>query len=85
MDSSKFQQELELAVTKTRLEGVLLIKPPTIFEDFRGSYVELYNDEVYKNAGISVEFIQDDISTSKKNVLRGFHFQSKYKHLHVYF
>ena len=66
MDSSKFQQELELAVTKTRLEGVLLIKPPTIFEDFRGSYVELYNDEVYKNAGISVEFIQDDISTSKK-------------------
>lgn len=69
MDSSKFQQELELAVTKTRLEGVLLIKPPTIFEDFRGSYVELYNDEVYKNAGISVEFIQDDISTSKKNVL----------------
>ena len=73
MDSSKFQQKLELAVTKTRLEGVLLIKPPTIFEDFRGSYVELYNDEVYKNAGISVEFIQDDISTSKKNVLRGIH------------
>ena len=67
------QKQIELNITKTKLQGVLLIKPPTIFEDFRGSYIELYNEEIYKNAGILVDFKQDDISTSKKNVLRGIH------------
>jgi dTDP-4-dehydrorhamnose 3,5-epimerase len=62
-----------MEVTKTKLDGVLLIKPPTIFEDFRGTYVELYNDQLYRDAGIQVNFIQDDISTSAKHVLRGIH------------
>ena len=73
MDAEKFQKQIELNITQTKLQGVLLIKPPTIFEDFRGSYIELYNEEIYKNAGILVDFKQDDISTSKKNVLRGIH------------
>ena len=60
-----------MQIEKTALEGVLLITPPTIFEDFRGIYVELYNKELYKELG--VEFLQDDISTSYKNVLRGIH------------
>ncbi|CAO3362863.1 dTDP-4-dehydrorhamnose 3,5-epimerase family protein [Azospirillum melinis] len=60
-------------VRKTSLDGVLLIEPPTNFEDFRGSYVELYNQEIYKAAGIAVDFVQDDISTSSKDVLRGIH------------
>ena len=60
-------------VRKTKLEGVLLIKPPTIFKDFRGIYVELYNEEIYNNAGVRVKLIQDDISVSRKNVLRGIH------------
>ena len=29
---------------KTKLDGVLLLKPPTVFEDFRRTYVELYNE-----------------------------------------
>jgi dTDP-4-dehydrorhamnose 3,5-epimerase len=62
-----------MEVTKTKLDGVLLIKPPTVFEDFRGSYVELYNKELYEQAGIVVNFMQDDISTSSKHVLRGIH------------
>lgn len=62
-----------MEVSKTKLDGVLLIKPPTIFEDFRGTYVELYNEELYLNAGITVKFIQDDISVSSRNVLRGIH------------
>ena len=62
-----------MEVNKTKLEGVLLIKPPTIFEDFRGSYVETYNEKLYTEAGIDIEFIQDDISVSSKNVLRGIH------------
>jgi dTDP-4-dehydrorhamnose 3,5-epimerase len=62
-----------MEVIKTRLEGVLLVKPPTIFEDFRGSYIEIYNEQLYHAAGINQEFIQDDISTSGRHVLRGLH------------
>ncbi len=65
--------EAELEVTKGKLDGVLVVKPPTIFDDFRGSYVETYNEELYNRAGINIRFIQDDISVSSKNVLRGIH------------
>lgn len=65
-----------MKVEKTELEGVLLIKPD-IFEDFRGTYVETYNEEEYKKNGITQNFIQDDISTSSKNVLRGIHGDSE--------
>ena len=61
-----------IKVEKTKLDGVLLIKPDT-FEDFRGSYTETYNLELYKQAGIIADFVQDDYSTSKMNVLRGLH------------
>jgi len=60
-------------VETTTLAGVRRITPPTIFEDFRGSYVEIYNRALYTQAGISVDFIQDDISTSTRHVLRGIH------------
>ena len=66
-----------MEVKKTRLDGVLLIKPPTVFEDFRGSYVETYNQELYEKAGISAKFTQDDISTSNRHVLRGIHGDSR--------
>lgn len=62
-----------MKVEKTTLSGVLRIAPPTNFEDFRGSYVEIYNEALYKNMGIECTFIQDDISTSSQNVLRGIH------------
>ena len=62
-----------MEVTKTKLDSVLIIKPPTVFEDFRGTYVELFNEELYKESGISVRFVQDDISVSSRNVLRGIH------------
>jgi dTDP-4-dehydrorhamnose 3,5-epimerase len=63
----------KLDVRKTKLDGVLLISPPTQFEDFRGTYVETYNRELYHQAGITTDFIQDDCSTSRRNVLRGIH------------
>jgi len=66
-----------MEVSKTELDGVLLIKPPTNFEDFRGEYVEIYNRTLYDAAGISVEFIQDDISVSTHKVLRGIHGDGK--------
>ena len=62
-----------MEVYRTELDGVLLIKPPTVFKDFRGTYVEIYNERLYNEAGIKVKFIQDDISISSKHVLRGIH------------
>ncbi len=61
-----------IKVCKTALEGVLLVKPQ-VFLDFRGCYVETYNEEMYRERGIGIKFVQDDISVSKKHVLRGIH------------
>ena len=66
-------KENSLHIEKTKLAGVLLITPPTVFEDFRGTYVETYNEEIYRAAGISVRLVQDDISVSSRHVLRGIH------------
>tara|TARA_B100001964_G_C14057947_1_gene520057 strand:+ start:291 stop:791 length:501 start_codon:yes stop_codon:yes gene_type:complete len=62
-----------MKVEKTKLDGVLLITPSTVFEDFRGYYVETYNKEAFLKHGINVDFLEDDISTSRKKVLRGIH------------
>jgi dTDP-4-dehydrorhamnose 3,5-epimerase len=61
-----------MQVSKTKLDGVLLIKPE-VFEDFRGVYVETYNEDLYNKSGITTKFLQDDISVSSKHVLRGIH------------
>lgn len=63
-----------MQIKKTKLDNVLLIEP-FIFEDFRGDYVEIYNKQDYSSLGI--DFVQDDISVSRKNVLRGIHGDSK--------
>ena len=62
-----------MKVEKTKLDGVLQITPPTVFEDWRGEYVETYNEELYRENGIDVKFVQDDISVSDRHVLRGLH------------
>jgi dTDP-4-dehydrorhamnose 3,5-epimerase len=62
-----------MKVTDTNLQGVKLITPPTIFEDFRGTYIETYNKTIYNDHGVDIDFVQDDISTSTKHVLRGIH------------
>jgi dTDP-4-dehydrorhamnose 3,5-epimerase len=61
-----------MKVEKTNLEGVLLVKLDA-FEDHRGSYLEIYNESLYHDHGIDTKFIQDDISISSQNVLRGIH------------
>lgn len=63
-------------VAKTNLKDVLVIKPNT-FEDFRGEYIELFNEELYRKLGIKIKFVQDDISVSSRNILRGIHGDNK--------
>ena len=65
-----------MQVHKANQKGVLLIKLD-IFEDFRGEYVETYNEELYRKKVVNIKFIQDDISVSTKNVLRGIHGDSE--------
>jgi dTDP-4-dehydrorhamnose 3,5-epimerase len=66
-----------LEVLETGLTGVYQVTPPTIFNDFRGTYIETYNKNLYGTLEQAVnhklDFIQDDISVSHKNVLRGVH------------
>jgi len=61
-----------LKVKKTKLDGVLLATLE-VFKDHRGEYVELYNKKLYGRKNITIKFIQDDISVSTKDVLRGIH------------
>lgn len=61
-----------MQISKTKLDGVLLLKPE-VFEDFRGQYVETYNEQFCRDNGIDVKFVQDDISVSSQHVLRGIH------------
>ena len=65
-----------MQVEKTSLEGVLLLKPD-VFEDFRGQYVQLYSQAQYRQAGVDVTFVEDDISVSQRYVLRGIHGDAK--------
>lgn len=51
---------------------MLLIKHDG-FEDHRGTYVELYNEREFHEAGIDLKFVQDDVSASSRHVLRGLH------------
>ncbi len=61
----------------TPLPGVLLIEP-TLFGDHRGFFLESYSAARYREAGIDVEFVQDNHSRSSQHVLRGLHFQFHY-------
>jgi dTDP-4-dehydrorhamnose 3,5-epimerase len=62
-------------VKETKLQGLLVLEPK-VFGDSRGFFLETYNKERYQAAGINPEFVQDNISLSKKGVLRGLHFQN---------
>lgn len=61
-------------ITKTGIEGLLIIEP-TVFSDDRGYFLESYNKLRYKEAGLNFEFVQDNISKSKKGTVRGLHYQ----------
>lgn len=62
---------------ETGIEGLYIIEP-TVFGDERGFFVESYNKNDFIELGISDEFVQDNHSKSKKGVLRGLHFQTKF-------
>ncbi|WP_367294548.1 dTDP-4-dehydrorhamnose 3,5-epimerase [Latilactobacillus sakei] len=65
----------KLKVTTTKLQDVKIIEP-AVFGDHRGFFTESYSDRDFKEAGIDIDFIQDNHSLSTQaGVLRGLHFQ----------
>lgn len=64
----------QIEVQGCEIEGIKLITPQ-VFGDNRGYFMETYRYDQFKEAGIDVEFVQDNQSASVKGVLRGLHFQ----------
>lgn len=62
---------------QTHIEGLVIIEPK-IFGDHRGYFMETYNYNDFKQAGLDMNFVQDNQSKSKKGVLRGLHYQTKH-------
>ena len=64
----------KITVETCPIEGLKVITP-AVFGDERGYFMETYNYNDFKEAGIDLTFVQDNQSSSKKGVLRGLHFQ----------
>ncbi|WP_270330177.1 dTDP-4-dehydrorhamnose 3,5-epimerase [Lapidilactobacillus dextrinicus] len=65
----------KLKVTTTKLQDVKIVEP-AVFGDNRGFFTESYSERDFKEAGINIDFIQDNQSLSAQaGVLRGLHFQ----------
>jgi len=64
-----------MKIIKTDIEGLLIIKP-RVFEDERGYFFESWSKDAFKNAGLDINFVQDNQSLSSKSVVRGLHFQN---------
>jgi dTDP-4-dehydrorhamnose 3,5-epimerase len=63
-----------IKVKSTSLEGFLIVEP-NCYKDDRGFFLETYQEDIYKAAGITDKFVQDNQSRSIKGVIRGMHFQ----------
>lgn len=72
----KIQVE-DCIVDGVAIEGLKVITP-TVFGDDRGYFMETYNENDMKEAGLDYVFVQDNQSASKKGVLRGLHFQKEF-------
>ena len=67
-----------MKVTESGIKGVFIIEPDG-YKDDRGFFMETFHIERYRKLlGINLDFVQDNISRSSKNVLRGMHFQKNY-------
>lgn len=64
-----------MPLIKTEFPGLLIFEP-RVFEDNRGYFFESYNQKLFSDAGIEINFIQDNQASSSFGVIRGLHFQN---------
>ena len=67
----------QITVTKCPIEGLYIIEPK-VHGDSRGYFMETYNQNDMREAGLDMVFVQDNQSMSVKGVLRGLHYQINY-------
>ena len=67
----------KIKVTACDIEGLYVIEP-AVFNDERGYFMETYNQNDFKEAGLDMVFVQDNQSMSVRGVLRGLHFQKQF-------
>jgi dTDP-4-dehydrorhamnose 3,5-epimerase len=63
-----------MEIKETGIEGLLEIFP-SVYHDHRGWFTESHNEATFKSMGLNLSFVQDNLSFSKKGVMRGLHFQ----------
>lgn len=63
-----------MEITTTNIPEVLLLKPK-IYRDNRGFFLETYREEHFRSKGIDIHFVQDNLSKSQQNTVRGLHYQ----------
>jgi dTDP-4-dehydrorhamnose 3,5-epimerase len=54
----------------------LMVVEPKVFGDGRGFFMETWNRQRYREAGLDWDFVQDNVSLSRRGILRGLHFQN---------
>lgn len=64
-----------MKVTRCDIAGLLIIEPK-VFGDARGFFLETWNEQHYREAGLDLRFVQDNLSSSRRGTLRGLHFQN---------
>ncbi len=63
-----------MPIQKTDIQGLLVFEP-NVFEDSRGYFFESYNENIFRQEGIDIHWVQDNQSSSSYGVIRGLHYQ----------
>ena len=69
--------DIQMKIESCNIPDIKLVKN-NIFNDDRGRFIESYKKKKYESNGINSSFVQDNLVYSKKNVLRGLHYQKKF-------
>ena len=64
-----------MEIKPTKLDGVVIIEPK-VFGDQRGFFMETWNAKRYSDSGLDFSFVQDNLSYSRRGILRGLHYQN---------
>jgi dTDP-4-dehydrorhamnose 3,5-epimerase len=62
-------------IIRCEIKGLLLFEPK-VFGDSRGFFMETWNQRRYEEAGLDADFVQDNLSVSRRGILRGMHLQN---------
>ncbi len=65
-----------MKVIQSKLPNVVIIEPQ-VFGDERGFFIETWNQQTFSQAGLKLDFVQDNHSRSRQGILRGLHYQIK--------